>query len=252
MKLKYLVTGTGRCGTVYMARLLTTLGVNCGHEAIFSHLGIETAKKMLEGDESQITTSKCSTFNHVTKEKIPTWFQPINILAESSYMAAPFLDDPILDGVKVVHLVRNPLKVLSSWVIDIQFFNPQTMNVAHFRKFIYQHLPKIQEENSEIEKACRYLIEWNKIVEKTRRDKILVRIEDFPYVNLINFLDEVSLDKIDLSPMKDKKINSWKRRDEDLCLSDIPEGNTKKDFVKMMIKYGYLDPKEIANYVKLS
>ena len=39
MKLKYLVTGTGRSGTVYMARLLTSLGIPCSHEMIFDYRG---------------------------------------------------------------------------------------------------------------------------------------------------------------------------------------------------------------------
>ena len=34
-KLDFLVTGTGRCGTVYMAELLTSLGIPCGHESLF-------------------------------------------------------------------------------------------------------------------------------------------------------------------------------------------------------------------------
>jgi hypothetical protein len=37
IKLDYLVAGTGRCGTVYMARLLTSLGINCLHEGVFGN-----------------------------------------------------------------------------------------------------------------------------------------------------------------------------------------------------------------------
>lgn len=240
MKLKYLVTGTGRCGTVYMARLLTAIGANCGHEAIFTHLGLGEATERLRQDESKLRTSMCSVWNHVTKESSENWFQPVNIVGESSYMAAPYLDEPILDGVKVIHLVRNPLEVLSSWVLDIHFFNPSTTTIGHFRKFIYSHVPIIEEEKTEIEKACRYLIEWNKIIENTKREKILVRIEDFPYVKLVNFIEEsTNLEAID--SLREKKVNSWKVRRRDLTLKDIPGGDTKKEFVAMIKKYGYID-----------
>lgn len=238
MKFKYLVTGTGRCGTVYMARFLTSLGINCGHEAIFDHQGLPVAIQRLNGQEEKIQTSRCSRWNHVTKEDSDGWFVPLNIQAESSYMAAPYLDEPVLDGVKIIHLVRNPLEVLSSWVLDVRFFDPETTSIEHFRNFIYSHIPIIKEEKTEIEKACRYLIEWNKLIEKTKRDKILVQIEDFPYVDLLNFLDdEIDISKI--KELKNKRINSWKKRRHDLMLSDIPNGQTKEDFVKQMSKYGY-------------
>ena len=49
MNLKYIIASTGRSGTVYMARLLTSVGVPCGHESIFTWQGIEKAKKILDG-----------------------------------------------------------------------------------------------------------------------------------------------------------------------------------------------------------
>ena len=76
--MRVLITGTGRCGTGWMARALTAAGAPCGHEAAF------TARR--HGD--------CD------------W------VAESSWLAAPYLDR--LDGVYVVHLVRDPLKTIAS------------------------------------------------------------------------------------------------------------------------------------------
>lgn len=76
--MRVLITGTGRCGTGWMARALTAAGAPCGHEAAFTARG--------HGD--------CD------------W------VAESSWLAAPYLDR--LDGVYVVHLVRDPLKTIAS------------------------------------------------------------------------------------------------------------------------------------------
>jgi LPS sulfotransferase NodH len=42
-KLKFLVTGSGRSGTNYMSRFLTSVGIMCGHESIFTHDGITEA-----------------------------------------------------------------------------------------------------------------------------------------------------------------------------------------------------------------
>jgi len=234
MKLKYLVTGTGRCGTVYMARFLTQIGINCGHEAIFDHNGLEMAIQKING-EVPINTSFCSRYNHVTQESSANWFNPkIEVLAESSYMAAPYLNDPILNDVKIIHLARNPLEVLSSWVLDIHFFDKKTKSIAHFREFIYSHVPQIQQEKTEIEKACRYIIEWNKIIENSSREKIFLKIENYPYVSLINFLHyNVDLTKI----IDNKKINSWRKRTKDLTINDIPKGNTRDEFVEYTNRY---------------
>jgi hypothetical protein len=237
MKLKYLITGTGRCGTVYMARLLTEIGISCGHEAIFTHKGITDAIQKLEKDNVRLMTSACSQWNHVTREKAEDWFDPTKVVAESSYMAAPYLDHPSLDGVKVIHLVRNPLLVLSSWFLDIHFFDPNVMTIDHFRKFILSHIPQIEEEKTEIEKAARYLIEWTKIIERSKRGKIVVRIEDYPYVGMLNYLEEKELNLNNIIKLKNKKINSWEKRTRNLTFSDIPSGKTKNEFVEMHAKY---------------
>ena len=231
MKLKYLVTGTGRCGTVYMARFLTNLGISCGHEAIFDWNGLTQAQARLNG-RAEIETSVCSRFSH--GKEIEKWFDSENLVAESSYMAAPYIDDAVLDGTKVVHLVRNPLEVLSSWVLDIHFFHKNNKCLGEYKEFIYHHVPEIKEEKTEIEKACRYLIEWDKKIDNS---KIVVRVEDFPFVDLINFLgNDVKNTK---NFFVDTKINSWKRRTKELTIEEIQNGSTKDEFIYMIEKYGY-------------
>src|SRR5688572_3038641 len=37
---RFVIVGTGRCGTTYTAELLTQSGVPCGHESIFSYTGM--------------------------------------------------------------------------------------------------------------------------------------------------------------------------------------------------------------------
>lgn len=236
MKLKYLVTGTGRCGTVYMARFLTNLGISCGHEAIFDWAGLQQAEARLNG-KIKIETSLCSRHDHLAGHDIEKWFDPANLIAEASYMAAPYTENAILDGIKVIHLLRNPIQVLSSWVLDVHFFHKNNKNLEEYREFIYYHVPQIAQEKTEIEMACRYLIEWNKKIENSSREKIVVRVEDFPFVGLINFLGDDVKDTENL--FSNVKINSWRRRNRDLEVREIQSGNTKDEFIHMIEKYGY-------------
>ena len=92
-KLQYVVTGTGRCGTVFLANLLTSVAIPCGHESIFTNWGIEEARARLEGQApiwiSAISRAACGD-----------WLPDADIAADSSYMAAPFLDDDLLNGTR--------------------------------------------------------------------------------------------------------------------------------------------------------
>jgi len=231
--IKYLVTGTGRCGTVYMARLFTSLGVMCGHEAIFGHDGLDSAVNRL-CKKKPIETSYCSTYDLLNKAYVEQWFNSEEMMAESSFLAAPFLDIPELNEVKIIHLVRNPLKVVNSLVKDINFFS-EKKEMRHWTKLVYSVIPSIRDEKTEIEKACRYYIEWNKMIE--RFDKCLfLRVEDQPNKKLFEFLSINYTNHY----YKNNKINSWNRNKKLINLRDIPEGGTKEEFMNVLVDYGYL------------
>lgn len=233
-RLKYLITGTGRSGTVFLARFMTTLGIQCSHEGVFNIGGIEEAKEILI--TNKIKNSDCSLYEISKNEKVKDWLIPDLVSADSSYMAAPFLNDEILKDTKIIHLVRSPLAVLSSWVLDQNFFseNPDK-SYEIYRSFIFKHMPIINEEKTEIEKACRFIIDWNILVEKCPQEKILVKIEDYPFENLLKLTN-----KKNNNLLSNQKINSWKKTNKRLKLEDIPEGKTKEDFLIHIKKYKYL------------
>lgn len=240
MKLKYLVTGTGRCGTVYMARFLTEIGIKCGHEAVFGPKGIDDATEKLTKDSPQLVTSDCSKDGDA-KDGDASWFDSNNVMAESSYMSAPYLDHPLLEDTKVIHLIRDPLLVLSSWFSDIHFFSltdHKVQQLGCYKEFIMSHIPRINEEETEIEKTARYIIEWTKMIKNSKKEKLLVKIENYPYFSLTNFLSvENQLNLGEIEKLKNKKINSWAVREKDLTFSDIPEGQTKMEFIELYKKY---------------
>lgn len=92
---RFVITGSGRCGTLWMSHALTAAGVPCGHERVFNGTGIS------EWEEG--------------------------VRADSSWMAATRFDQ--ID-MPVVLLVRHPLAVVKSWV-EIGFFGWDIDNPTH-------------------------------------------------------------------------------------------------------------------------
>lgn len=229
--IKYLVTGTGRCGSVYMARLLTSLGYMCGHESVFDYKELKVAKLRLERKLPLITSKTSKDRNE--------WFNPQQMVAESSYMAAPFLDDPCFDNIKIIHVVRHPLQVVSSHHMDINFFDDTNKNLSDYKNFVFNHLPNLKTIDNKLERACYYYIYWNRMIEdkSKNREYLLHKAENECNQKLMDFLQIKSVpDNI----FKNNKINSWKKRQKDITLSDIPEGEIKKEFIETMKRYGYI------------
>lgn len=232
INLKYIISGTGRCGTVYMARFFTDIGINCGHEAIFDYNGLDLALKKINGN-ALIETSHCSRFDLLKSKPIENWFSANNIMAESSYMAAPFLNNSCFSDARLIHIIRNPLKVLSSFFLDAKFFDPKSEGQKPWNSFVYKHMPSIEMEKSIVEKTCRYIIDWNRMIEKSKIEKIKIRIEDYPYDSLAKFL------RSNAKIIKNNKINSWKNREKELTIFDIPKGKTRDEFVFFMKENKY-------------
>lgn len=235
IELKYLVASTGRCGSVYMARLLTSLGINCTHEAIFSFCGLEWAKKVINGKEV-LKNSFCSEYDLLHDKPIKKWLTSKDIQAESSYMAVPFLSDEIFKETKIIHLVRNPLSVISSHVIDINFFEPHPKHNL-WLDFVLKQMPEIKEIENKIERACYFYVNWNKMIEKINGvlPYIFHKIENKCSDELIDFLGIKKPEVI----FENTKINSWQKEKRRLTLEDIPEGKIKKDLVETIERYEY-------------
>ena len=88
---RFVITGCGRSGTEYTARLLTRLGVPCGHEVLFNP--------------------------HTRTGRVEFGDVP----GDSSWLAAPFLHE-LGPDVAILHQVRQPLRMVRSWA-GIGFFD---------------------------------------------------------------------------------------------------------------------------------
>jgi hypothetical protein len=223
MKPKLIVSGTGRCGTLYWAKSLTSMGLNCGHESIFNYWNFKKTKSIIKGKNPPINSLCSKLKGHNIK----------NILADSSYLSAPYLNEPMVKKIPVIHIVRNPMKVISSFVKNLKYFDE--MN-SIWETFMCKHLPALKKINSPIERAAYYYIEWNKLIEKANNDEriyIFHRVEDvFKHDLSFAGINQIKLHK----NTQENKIGQCY---QDFYINQIPKGKIRRSLLQMANKYGY-------------
>lgn len=199
MNVKYVVTGTGRCGTGFMSKLLTSAGVPCGHEAIFG-----------PGGPQDITD--------------PT------LEADASWLAAPYLRT-IRDATTIVHLTRHPQHVIDS-LMRIGFWT----HPGHkpYRDFARQHLPSLDLYDDPLAKSAHFYMEWNRLIARSAPDRIPVRIEDEPD----KILRRLGVDSGQARLFNDAYYNSRGNLSQTWDLGQLPCGLRGK-LNRMADKYGY-------------
>ena len=237
-KLRYLVTGTGRCGTVYMARFLSNLGIPCGHEAIFDWRGYRWAEKRLNG-EAPIECSSASAISLINGKWVPepSWVDPSQIVAESSYLAAPFLQDPLLQGVPVIHVARHPVKVINSFCNYLGYFQ-SNQGTNSYEQIIYRWLPELKQQMSPYDRAALFYVRWNDLIDSHRPD-FFHRIED-DVSPLLSFLGKEGCRYYD-----NKKINSQAKAGSRFSFHDI-ESSEIADLIRAKCKqYNYPSSEEV-------
>ena len=162
-KLKIVVTGTGRSGTGFAARWLTSIGIPSGHEMFFDFHGLDRALRTLA-------------------------IRDFHIVGECSWEAAPYLDSAPLCDALLVHQVRHPKKVLESCM------RVPPGRTKHYYDYLVEHLPLIARYRSDLDKAACRWIYWNQMIEAQtqRRESYFWRVEDGTD-GLLRWLDECGL-----------------------------------------------------------
>ncbi len=232
LKLKYLITGTGRCGTVFMARFLTSLGLPCGHESFFDWRGVDCAVKRLKGDLSP-ELSHASKMSLKDGKWVPEseWIDLQTIVAESSYMAVPFLNHECLTDVPIIHVVRDPIKVVNSFCNHIDYFRSEEPNNS-YEKFIYSYLPELKLKMSYFDRTALFVTQWNSIIEK-HKVAFFYRVED-PVDKLMQFIDKSG------ETYSNSTINTYKKWvAEPFYLHKIESKEIRQNFIDMGRRYGY-------------
>lgn len=215
--LKYLVVGTGRCGTGYFQEMFELSGIRCGHESIF--------------------------FSNSEEQNRLKYTQNDIFEAESSWAAAPFIDKTWFDeNIKIIHLVRHPLKVIKSFY-DINFFSEQRASKL-LNKLVYENTAINIDNLDRLRSSVDHYFEWNRLIEcklsQIRNPRILIRleelnnniqkVEDFLQIKLVVGSEIVNEKRSE----KSSNLNSVARFDEEMVLDII---NTKYGDRSI---YGYL------------
>jgi hypothetical protein len=240
--LRYVVTGTGRCGTVGLAAALTSVGIPCSHERFFNGNNLEEALRRMEtnGGENSLCSKHCG---------LPG--QRDQVIAESSYLGAPYLGASCFAATTIIHAVRDPWKVILSFLNNIQFFRGEPEH--EHERFIYSVLPQLHEMDNPVDRAVYYYIRWNRLIETLARSRwpgryILHHIEDGPKLLLRKL--GLTEDLIGLCQMKED-VNSFKEwpgelRDlvppQRMRFEQINASNYASELRKLAKRYGYEAP----------
>lgn len=207
--LKYVITGTGRCGTGFIARYLTSAGVTCGHERFFSTGGAKQAEIN-------------ALYLH-------------HLQGESSWLAAPYLGHFLLVDAKIIHLVRHPRKVIKS---ALKVGSLGTI-LGEYSKFNFRHMPVLSEyENRTTQVAYRYVL-WNRLIEEKCRGRnyIFWRIEDDP-LDLLKLLEIEVDNKEEL--FSDTEYNTkYENWGAPFNIKEIQDEKVKNLLLSMCAEYGY-------------
>jgi hypothetical protein len=204
---------------------------------MFNYQGLDAAKEALQL-KRQLKNSHCSIYDILHEEPLDSWIDlEGKIRAESSYMAAPFLADDVFKSTKIIHVVRHPLKVISSHIKDIDFFEPHPKHNL-WLEFVLEQMPELNQIENSIEKACYYYTNWNAMIESTisSHKNMRHKVEDKCSQPLLDFLGI----KDASNAFSDSTINSWKKRTEDFTLDEIPDGSIKKEFIETASRYEYI------------
>lgn len=197
---KYLITGTPRSATTYMALLFQSAGIPIPHEQFFGAPG--------------------------------GGFWLNYAIGDSSAIAAPFLH-MMPEKTTIIHIVRNPLKVLSS------FQRWGFLEDNHLLDFwvgiqAIQNMPSILEYKG-LDRYIHYYIGWNRMVEEYT--KCRYRVEDINK-NPKKIFKDLGED------IKGKKL--W--ADTTTNASDIKKYLTIKDLEGCELKQDFIDYSQHLGY----
>ena len=177
--------------------------------------------------------SHCSENDDLKGKPLDKWlFNPI--VADSSFLAVPFMDEL---NAKIIHIYRNPLEVISSFHKDANFFDKNNKFFVDHRNIIYNAIPEIKRYTNHLEKCVAYYVKWNELIEEKCKNKIHIKgkVEDLPNQQLFDFLNTSKTENY----FNNTKINTWKKRKTNIKFKDIKNKNLRKELEDIYERYGY-------------
>jgi len=173
---RFLITGTGRCGTHWASRVL-----QCGHQAVFRH-------------------------EHSLGE--PHYWG--NQLGDASFEAVPLL--PIIrpELSRVVLLVRNPYRVIRSWLAVGAFGANMRADYGMWSSVLDIFFPTVLASDDPVERAARFWCDWNMAVLPYATH--VLRVEDTTSARLAEVVgvdDWVDTAPTNTGPGHDLTLDVW-------------------------------------------
>ena len=234
----FVVTGSGRSGTGFIATVLADAGLRCGHEAVFHP-----------------RTTAFTGFGDVD--------------GDISWLAAPFVGG-LPAGTVVLHQLRDPVEVVSSW-IGLRFLDrrgPYSFRrptgpprlVYHdlktrferargqhsfvardFERFVGRHEPAVLDGATTTDRCIRYWVRWNERVE-AEADGAPVHYLRYRVEDLVDRWPEIAdllgLDATLPAAARQPGVNSRPRHDQ-AGLDDLARSSDFPAFVALAERYGY-------------
>ena len=206
--LELIVTGTGRCGTGFAAKWLSSVGIRCGHEAVFTPHGMGQARYML--------------------------VQGPPLMADAAWEAAPFLRWRLLEDVPCIHLVRHPKRVAAS----LARVPPSTTPI--FDEFCKAHFPRLYGCESVLDAAVCRVVEITRRIEILRPERYVWRIEDGTE-GVMDYLEHIGLYNPAYDPgepFSDTRYNHKAGQPVEVRLEEM-QPELAGELVEAVEQYGY-------------
>ncbi len=136
----------------------------------------------------------------------------------------------------MIHLVRNPLKVIRSLLAANYYQDPPKA----WDRLLVQWLPKLTEKRTKLAKALHHYVHWNLLVESLCRDRQLVRFRIEDDVN--DLLKSLGEERV--ATFEDRDYNTRRHRrprayDGCLTVCELPSGEDKNALIDLAERYGY-------------
>lgn len=218
--MKFVVTGTGRSGTGFIVDVLRNCGLRVGHEAYFG-LG---------------AGFRDSTTDHTLQSRllveVRRWIRRLD--GDASWMAVPRLS--AFDGA-VLHQVRHPLKVISSFA-GMRFFSTS----SSYLDFASQHFDVTGDDLMD---SIRWWTQWNEAAETHAH--LTYRLEDLGPDLLQDLLIQMGFPKTrrlaaDAISRASGPINTASSkgfRPLDVSWSSLPSCRETRHLLDLADHYGY-------------
>lgn len=223
---RFVVTGTGRSGTAYIAQLLTACGIPCGHEEYFKpQPGLREEGAVRYDPLRRIRRPVGQLREHVRRSRLD-WE------GEASWLAVPRLGN--YRGTVVLQL-RHPLPVIRSFLA--RGFFESGANHPH-RRFAERYFSLTGDP---VIDAMRWWQVWNESAAQ-RADIIypLERVEDC----LVDLLADLGVDNADESARRGLErlagpVNATTRNAPQVGWGDLPNGEAKLAAQRSAVRWGY-------------